>query len=755
MTFSIRFHLRFHSSRFTEIVFAAVLLVVCSSSGFAAQVTTANLPIPVFAGSFPSTIPSAVAMAVDASGYIYLAGNARSNLTGTPGAFQSRPPAKDPAVCPNPRLFDGFCMTPFVAKLDPTGQTILYLTYLSGNLTDYISSIAVDSQGSVYAAGWTQSTNFPTTSGSYKDYSLHSWPAFVVKLNPAGSDIVYGALFGGSGGQGQPVSAVAVDPEGNAYVTGTTNSTDFPITPGAFQSNTSPAAVFGDRGYIVKLNPAGSAPVYSSYIGAAPRALAADRSGQAYVTGESWGQLTTTPGSVQPGFHGESDAFVLKVSAQGTLLYSTYIGGPMIDRGRAIAVDDRGSAYITGVTGQVLYGGSGPFPNTPQFPVTSGALQRAFGGGGGDGFALKLTPDGTGLVYSTYLGGGDFDSGSAIQVNSQGEAVILGSSASYDFPITPDAFLPTIFFGFAGGPIQDSVFLVKLDAAGGKLNYGTHLQSFLVLTMNPQKNIAYVPLLWRDAPQLATIDFRAEPPPLFLSGAGNSASDLGGVVSPGELLSLFGVGFGPETGISATVQNGAIGTTLGGVQVFFDEIAAPVLYAASGQIRVQAPFEITGRQNVQVSVHYAGGQSNLLSLIVFQEVPGIFTTNGNPYRPPAILNQDGSLNTPDNPAARGSIVSIYLTGGGLTEPPSVTGQVTPVASLRFLSAPIRGYIGPKEASVTFAGAAPGLISGANVINLQIPDDAQTGDQIPVSIIFLIHPGGPSGVQPIDPNIAIR
>ena len=226
-------------------------------------------------------------------------------------------------------------------------------------------------------------------------------------------------------------------------------------------------------------------------------------------------------------------------------------------------------------------------------------------------------------------------------------------------------------------------------------------------------------------------------------------------MSPGELLSLYGVGIGPKTGISATVQNGAIGTTLGGVQVFFDEIAAPLLYAASDQIQVQAPFEIAGRQNVQVAVHYAGSQSNSLNIVVFQEVPGIFTTDGNPYGPSAVLNQDGSLNTPDNPAARGSIVSIYLTGGGVTEPPGVTGEVTPVAPLRSLSAPIRGYIGPKEASVTFAGAAPGLISGANVINLQIPDDAQTGDRIPVSIVFLIHPGGPSGVQPIAPNIAIR
>ncbi|MCU1335348.1 MAG: hypothetical protein JWO19_929 [Bryobacterales bacterium] len=128
MTVGVHFSFSFHSVRFIEVTLAALLLSISFSAGFAARVTTAALPMPVSVASFPSTIPSAVAMAVDASGYIYLAGNAQSNLAGTPGAFQPRPPAKDPAVCPNPRLFDGFCMTPFVAKLDPTGQTIMYLT---------------------------------------------------------------------------------------------------------------------------------------------------------------------------------------------------------------------------------------------------------------------------------------------------------------------------------------------------------------------------------------------------------------------------------------------------------------------------------------------------------------------------------------------------------------------------------------------------------------------------------------------------
>ncbi len=386
--------------------------------------------------SLPSTIPRPVAIAVDASGYIYIAGNAQSNVIGTPGAFQPLPPAKDP-VCKF-----AYCFTPFVAKLDPTGQTIIYLTYLSGNLTDYISSIAVDAQGSVYAAGWTQSTNFPTTPGALSNYSAHSWPAFLVKLNPAGSGLVYGALFGGSGSQGQPVFSMAVDAAGSAYVAGTTNSTDSPITAAAFQTTASAATVYGDRGYIAKFNPEGSALVYSSYIGAAPRAVAVDRVGNAYSTGQSWGQLTTTAGSLQPRLGGQSDAFVLKVSAQGALLYSTYIGGPKIDSGSGIAADDQGSAYVTGY---VRNGYPDSLSDTLQFPVTNGAFRSQPGGGEADAFALKLSPDGSALVYSTYLGGGGSDSGSAIQVNAQGEAVVLGGTQSYNFPVTEDAFLSTFF----------------------------------------------------------------------------------------------------------------------------------------------------------------------------------------------------------------------------------------------------------------------------------------------------------------------
>ncbi len=288
------------------------------------------------------------------------------------------------------------------------------------------------------------------------------------------------------------------------------------------------------------------------------------------------------------------------------------------------------------------------------------------------------------------------------------------------------------FFNSSAG--TDSAFLAQLDANGSRLKYATYLESNSgLLAINGQKTVAYVPLNWIDGPALATVNFQTEPAPLFLSGSGNALSYVGAIVSPGELLSLFGVGIGPAAGVSAAVQDGMIGTTLGGVQVFFDEIAAPVLYASSSQINVQAPFEIAGRQKVQVKVQYAGGQTNGLNLAVFDAVPANFTTNGDPYGPAVVLNQDGSLNTMDNPAARGSVVIIFLIGGGVTTPSGRTGQVTPLAPLLHLSAPVTASVGPKAATVTFAGAAPELISGVNQINVRIPDEAQAGSAMPLAI----------------------
>ena len=712
---------------------SAAVFFLFAAYCFGAIVTTTAVPISVTAGGASTVSP--LLMAVDAAGYIYVAGNGQSNVTATPGAFQSQP-AKDPRACPYPLLFDGLCNTPFVAKLDPTGTKIIYLTYVSGNYTDYISSMAVDARGSVYVAGWTDSTNFPTTANSLHKLSPPGWPGFVVKLNPSGSAIEYGALFSGS--QGQVVSALTLDPDGNAYVIGWTESTDFPVTPGAFQPYPGPGA-YGDTGFIVKLNASGSDIVYSSYIAAAPRGITTDSNGQAYVTGQSWGRLTTTPGSVQPAIGGASDAFVLKIGAGGKLLYSTYVGGPAVDAGGGIAVDADGSAYVTGYTS------ADPMNSSlmqPQFPVTPGAFQTVFDGSfdsghGAAGIVFKLSPDGSSLVYSSYLTGDGFDSGRDIRVTPQREAIVVGDG-SFAFPTTHDAYASIASSILSA---SDGSFLAHLDSSGHTLKYGTYLPNYARLAAGSQGVVIYAMAQTSDgSPLIVRVDFSSEPAPPFVGGIGNAASYQGGIVAPGELITLFGIGIGPSPGVSASGFLGIIGTSTGGVQVLFDDLPAPVLYAASDQIIAQTPFEIAGRSTVDVKVRYAGAESNAVALEVTDALPGIFAVNGRGSGQAAVLNQDGSINSAANPAARGSIVSLFLTGGGVTNPPGATGRITPVFERHVLAEP--AYVGfqtPMTAQVTYAGAAPGMISGMVQINARIPTDAPAGDAIAVLVSIGANP----------------
>lgn len=711
---------------------SATVFFLFAACCFGAVVTTTAVPILVTAGG-ASTV-GRLMMAVDAAGYIYVAGNGQSNVTATPGAFQSQP-AKDPRACPNPLLFDGSCMTPFVAKLDPTGTKIIYLTYVSGNYTDYISSMAVDARGSVYVAGWTDSTNFPTTANSLHRLSPPGWPAFVVKLNPSGSAMEYGALFSGS--QGQVVSALTLDPDGNAYVIGWTESTDFPVTPGAFQPYPGPGA-YGETGFIVKLNASGSDFVYGSYIAALPRGIAADSTGQAYVTGQGYGRLATTAGALQSAVAGQSDAFVMKISTGGQLVYSTYVGGPAIDAGYGIAVDADGSAYVTGDT---RADDLNPSITQPQFPVTPGAFQTVFDGSFDSGHrsaavVFRLTPDGSSLVYSTYLTGDNFDSGHDIQVTSQGDAIVVGGGQSINFPTTHDAYI-----SITNSIFINRSFLVRLDNTGHTLKYGTYLPGDARLAAGSHSGLVYAMADESDgSPLIARVDFSSEPASPFVGGVGNAASYQGGIIVPGELVTLFGTGIGPSPGVRASGFLGAIGTSTGGVQVLFDDLPAPVLYAASDQIIAQTPFEIAGRSTVEVKVRYAGGESNALPLQVTDALPGIFAVNSRGSGQAAVLNQDGTINSPANPAARGSIVSLFLTGGGVTNPPSATGRITPVFERHVLAEP--AYVGfqtPMTAQVTYAGAAPGMISGMVQINAQIPPDAPVGDAIAVGVSIGTNP----------------
>jgi hypothetical protein len=325
----------------------------------------------------------------------------------------------------------------FVAKLNPVGSALVYSTYLGGSEHDISYGIAIDGAGNAYITGFTGSTDFRTTPGAFQATCnggvygcFYDWDAFVAKLNPTGSTLVYSTYLGGSAqeyGRG-----IAVDSWGNAYVTGLTYSSDFPTTPGAVQTvcNSGSGCVDDGDAFVAKLNPTGSTLVYSTYLGGnwfdEGNGIAVDSSGNAYVTGSTGStNFPTTPGAFRTvcnfgtACRKYGDAFVAKLNASGSaLLYSTYMGGSREDGGRGIAVDGAGIAYVTGYT------------RSFNFPVKS-ALQASHGD---DAFVATLNPEGSALVYSTYLGGSGGGEGNGIAVDSADNAYVTGHTYSIDFP---------------------------------------------------------------------------------------------------------------------------------------------------------------------------------------------------------------------------------------------------------------------------------------------------------------------------------
>jgi hypothetical protein len=346
--------------------------------------------------------------------------------------------------------------------IDPT---LVYSTYLGGNDTEEGSDIRVDSGGSAYICGITNSTNFPTANAFQGTFNapidnLVARDGFVTKLNPAGTALVYSTYLGGN--KDDRCNKIAVDSAGNAYVAGETGSTNFP-TVNAFQGT------FGgglSDAYVTKLNPAGSVLVYSTYLGGtifdAAHALTIDSAGNTYVTGRTTSADFPTVNPIQAVYSGGpgADAFVTKINAGGSaLVYSTYLGGNGgngFTAGFSIAVDSSGSAYLTGQT------------RATDFPTVN-PIQGTFGGGfpDGDAFVTKLNAAGSALVYSTYLGGSDNDIGFEIAVDSAGSAHVVGSAFSNNFPVA-NAFQGTLK-GTSDG------FVTKFNAAGSAFAYSTYL----------------------------------------------------------------------------------------------------------------------------------------------------------------------------------------------------------------------------------------------------------------------------------------
>jgi uncharacterized protein (TIGR03437 family) len=657
-----------------------------------------------------------------------------------------------------------------------TAPLIDYVTYLGGSFADNAVGIAVDSTGSAYVAGSTQSPDFPLTSSALGAPSANNNCAFVTKLNPTGTAIDFSVCLANS-------SAIAfgMDANGNLYLLVEQLSNPF-------------SASYA----VVKLDPVGQTLLYNTPIDGEPGAMVVDAAGNVYVAGQAGPGLATTSGAYQPQSAGGqcpqgnaatapcNNAFATKLDSSGKIIWSTYLGGTGPDNAQAIAVDTSGNVWFAGQT------------VSPNFPTTTNALSRTFGGEVdlgplryGDAFVSEFDPTGSRLLYSTYLGGSAPDAAFGIAVDSSGAAYVSGGTQSTNFPTTPGAY-QTTYSGPAGQMpgLAGNGFVSKF-AANGQLVYSTFLgnvpsqagpialdamgQAYVSLagvaqpgttlpgcTSRPSVDVlnasgsaiaasspipggslaldgkgglysaglAYA-LIFFSTPHAfqtgygggdsdafaAKVDF-SQPAGALIASVANAASFAFGYasqypdggVAPGEIVTIFGSGFPDQPAVSV------------------NQYPAPVISAANCQINAVVPFGLAPGTNAFISVQAGEQTLGPVKVPVVTAAPGIFTLGQTGAGQAAVLNQDGTVNSASNPAARGSTVAVYMTGvGALTGVALNDGALGPVTPpFPTPIAAITATIDNLPAAVTFAGQAPGLIAGATQVNVVVPQNAAPG-----------------------------
>lgn len=378
-----------------------------------------NLVYATYIGGKGEDIPAR--LAVDTFGSVYVTGQTRStDFPVTSGAFDRRSNGGSDA---------------FLTQLSPEGDALVYSTYLGGQGDDRGTDVVVNSGGQAFISGVTGSGNFPMANAGQPAYGGGTTDGFVAGLNAAGSALVFSTYLGG--GRPDEALGLAVDTNDALYVTGWTISSDFPTTAAAYQRALRTVGLqYAADAFVVKLDPAGGAPLYSTYLGGSRidtgTALAVDNFGNAYVAGTTQSaDFPASFGAFATSLQGVSDAFLAKLDPYGfSLSYATYLGGSGAESGQAVAIIPLGAAYVAGAT------------LSTNFPAPV-ALQPTYGGKGalgiGDGFVAKLNPAGATQLYGTYLGGSDDDAVTALATGADGELFVAGSTRSSDFRTTAGA----------------------------------------------------------------------------------------------------------------------------------------------------------------------------------------------------------------------------------------------------------------------------------------------------------------------------
>jgi uncharacterized protein (TIGR03437 family) len=615
-----------------------------------------------------------------------------------------------------------------------------------------------DSSGNIYvvarirdAAG--KEPPFPGSSwpgcGVTIDLPLPCTDAALYKFSPAG-ELVYVSYLSGRTSEAASVLKLARD--GSLFIAGATDSSDFPVTGSAYQRTYAgpPATltqsvsgeVSGDF-FAVKLDPATGAPIASTYAGGPDREMpqfthfGADRSVYLVTTRDVSPRLPVTAGVLKPSCSESPCGAAYAIRLDESLsraIYATYLPGNTI----VTKLHSDGSLYFAG-------------SSEAGFPVTPNAYQREVAGGL-DAFVARLNPSGSGLLSGTYFGGPESD---GIHVMA----------------VAPDGSVWADITSVSCCDVDSS--LIHLDAAGSKLLYSkpfdatdllvdsdgnvlslsdertgvspdaliAHPCGRLFSKMTPTGEQLYATYLPINVPYQGLIStgpgdsilFRhgggmaelipGQPPRAYAGCVVNAAAySEQNTLSPGEIVTIFGSGMGPRNGVSFQLENGRVPAALAGTRVLVDGQPIPILYASYWQVNAIIPYHLPVGRFSRFQIESDTGSGNELALEP-SRTSGLaaFTLDGSGMGPAAALNQDGTLNSPQHPAKPGSVIMLFGTGGGVTNPPSTAGEVTPL-ELRRIQAGVEVWLPNRfPLRVEFAGAAPGLLSGVTQINVRLPE----------------------------------
>ena len=649
------------------------------------------------------------ALTVDSSGNAYIAGNTESaDFPVTGGAQASSRSGPDA----------------FIVKLDAAGK-LVFSTYLGGSGTDRAYGVAVDASGAVYVTGRTQSANFPVA-GALQPALRGNEDAFIAKLAPDGASLVYSTYLGGSAEDDG--HAITVDAGGNALVAGGTESLDFPLSA-AFQATHGGGQV---DAFVAKLNAQGNGLIFSTYLGGTnfdhPEGIAVDSSANVWVAGYTGSGDFPTAGAIQPALRGRINGFVIKFDAQGRSLISTYLGGSDADLIFGVAVDGAGNAYVGGGT------------SSADFPATRGAFQERLAGGV-DGFVAKISAAGS-LVYATYLGGAtdtEEDMVLAIAVNASGSAFVTGTTTSSSFPImnafqplmggVRDVFLTALsddgnallHSSFFGGSGLDYGYGIALDGAGNVFITGRTFSMDLPVPAAVQPELS--------GQSDAFVAKIASQSPAGLIRAVHAASFRpGGALAPGSIASAFGTDLAPVVEAAASMP---LPRFLAGIELRVkdnsgNEQPAPLFFVSPSQINFLVP-DTTAAGPAILTVVRGGRSIGTAEVRIEPVAPGVFTANADGRGVPAAIATrtapDGTQSRQlvfDCAAGPGSCKPIPIDVGGPGDEVVLTLFATGIRGRTSLGAIQATVISP-PLDVLYAGPQ-GEFVGLDQINIRLPRD---------------------------------